>query len=382
MCKKKKLVSVLLTAGLLLSLMPLSVMATDSPDSAGVADSVVAGSQSPSVDNSATGSQSPSVDNSATGSQSPSVDNSATGSQSPSVDNSATGSQSPSVDNSATGTTTTKPSTGTTTTTTTTASSTGTTTGTGTSTAAAAGTSSTSDTATTAAVNAVNNVLGNALKDSSADAAKVLSTLTTQVTKEQLQIAMQSDATALQNVKTLEDKYAKEQNITVAEPTVSAEAKEQVKGTITVVGAALNADANETVQLSLAVPSTLEEINTNLYKNSVQLDLSLFVGGAAKSELDVPVTITMPIPAGVEKDNLVILHYHDGNAPETLATSVNGDTVTFTVTGFSTFVFANTVNTATTAPKTSDTGIWMFLIALVAGMGVVAYGVYRFRKVR
>jgi hypothetical protein len=241
--------------------------------------------------------------------------------------------------------------------------------------------------------------------DSTADPDTVLNTLTTSVSKADLQNAMQTNPDIRKDVKALEDNYAAANNITVSAPSISTEAQKQISGAVSVVGAAFNAKAGESVQLALTVPSTLVNIDTNAYANSVQLDLSLLIGGAAKSNLDVPVSVTMPIPTGVSAQNLVVLHAHDGNAPEALATSVNADgTVTFTVTGFSTFIFANTTetktsntetttqttdnntasqgNTVVTSPKTADTDMMRFVLILAAGMGAAAYGMYSFKKVR
>lgn len=64
--------------------------------------------------------------------------------------------------------------------------------------------------------------------------------------------------------------------------------------------------------------------------------------GAADTEnLKVPVRITMPVPAGIEASDLQILHYHNDGTIETIWPYISGNTASFTLTSFSTFVFVN-----------------------------------------
>ena len=71
---------------------------------------------------------------------------------------------------------------------------------------------------------------------------------------------------------------------------------------------------------------------------SVQLDVSLVHNSAKVHELEVPITVTMPIPSGLQASRLVVLHYRTDGTVETVSLKMNGDgTVTFTVDGFSTF---------------------------------------------
>ena len=100
----------------------------------------------------------------------------------------------------------------------------------------------------------------------------------------------------------------------------------------------------------------------------------------------MPITITMPIPTGVNLANLRILHYHEGSTTGELvnySVSADGKYITFTVDSFSTFVFANEiVSTGTnptpvvTSPKTGDNGmVWM-----TAALGLVLAGAVALRK--
>ena len=195
------------------------------------------------------------------------------------------------------------------------------------------------DTTITAA--AVGNALDAAL--ASGDVATAVETLKTDIPLTSMRTAMQTDSTVLNKVAEVEKAYAEAKGIKVTK-NVSAEAAKYVDSSkISMVGAALNADAGN-VSLSLSEPETKVKIPANRYENSVQLDLKLFNDNTSKSELEFPITITMPIPAGISVNRLTILHYHQDGSEEIIRPRVNADnTITFTVTKFSTFVFANTI---------------------------------------
>ena len=115
-------------------------------------------------------------------------------------------------------------------------------------------------------------------------------------------------------------------------------------GNVKVVGAALNATANnDTVQLTINKTDANSEIliDSDKYKNTVQLNIELKVNNTKLSVLDVPITITMPIPHGIDPSKLEILHFSNNGTYETIIPKINGDgTCTFTVTHFSQFIFA------------------------------------------
>ena len=151
---------------------------------------------------------------------------------------------------------------------------------------------------------------------------------------------------------------------------------------VEVVGLAINAIGTESVELTFAKPDK-EVTVPEEYKKGVQLDISLLIDENTVEELAVPVTITMPIPAGVEKENLVILHYHGtATTPDVIVPTVNTDgTMTFIVSGFSTFVVTNEVDDTTAetpapeAPKTGDASTTTFvcsLLLLAAGVVLVS----------
>lgn len=203
---------------------------------------------------------------------------------------------------------------------------------------------------------------------------------------------MQEDATVRNQVSDIEAAYNNTMNITT-NAVVLGDAQ-NIATSISVVGAGLNAkDANTTVELTVAVPDEEATVPEG-YENGVQLDISLYVGSTAKSNLDVPVAITMNVPAGVSTSDLVILHYHTAT-PTEITPFVNGDgTITFAVDGFSTFVFANKVSTpdsgsiiygsapapdttgttttsttSTTSPKTGETTGIVAICAIMAMAG-------------
>ena len=148
---------------------------------------------------------------------------------------------------------------------------------------------------------------------------------------------------------------------------------------VEVVGVAINGAGAQSVELSFAEPEEKVTVPEK-YENSVQLDISLLIDNYAVENLAVPVTITMQIPTGVAKENLVILHYHgDATEPVVIVPTVNEDgTMTFIVDGFSTFVVANQVVEGTVtpeAPKTGDastTAVVWSLLFLAAGVVLVS----------
>lgn len=229
----------------------------------------------------------------------------------------------------------------------------------------------------------VDGVVGDA--NDYADAKEGLEHLVENTTKEELKTAMQTDVNVRGEIAELEEKYKAQEGITVIPPIVSMEAEEFIDvDKITMVGAALNAAAGEEVKLAISVPVTPEKLDSK-YENPVQLDIELFCGGNSVSELTVPITITLPIPMGVNIHNLRILHYHEHAGVKSIeqvqySVDTANQTITFTVDGFSTFVFANEVvqNTPVnpgigivtpTSPKTGVNG----MMWIAAGMMAVAF---------
>ncbi|MBQ9766230.1 MAG: N-acetylmuramoyl-L-alanine amidase family protein [Lachnospiraceae bacterium] len=155
---------------------------------------------------------------------------------------------------------------------------------------------------------------------------------------------MTKDTEVRDKIKDIEDSYAESKNITVEAPAVT---HPKVDGEVKVVGAGLNANEGKKVKLTIdkIEAEDKKDIDRRLYKNTVQMNISLKEEDEKISgELKVPVTITMPVPTGVDVAKMIILHYLSDGTVETIIPINNGDsTVSFSVTSFSTFVFANIV---------------------------------------
>ncbi len=155
--------------------------------------------------------------------------------------------------------------------------------------------------------------------------------------------AMQTDKDTLEKVAALEAEFAAANNITVQPPEVTHSGIDADK--IRVVGTGINAVSGSAVRLDFSQVSDEKEINEKLYENVVQVSITLKNGEeTVTGPLKCPVTITMLPPAGVDLARLVILHYHSDGTVETLYPAKNADgTITFSVTSFSDFVFADLV---------------------------------------
>ena len=130
---------------------------------------------------------------------------------------------------------------------------------------------------------------------------------------------------------------------------IISEAFGSVDEDASIVGAILNAEENiSEVKLVLGNPETadikdekFEQFNTDA---SVLFSMTMEGVGNASS-LDIPVKITLPVPANVQDlSKLVVMHYHDGNEDGerlqyTLSTDAGGKAyVTFILSGFSDFL--------------------------------------------
>lgn len=199
---------------------------------------------------------------------------------------------------------------------------------------------------TTRTATDINSTIKDALNESTT-AESALAIVKKDISKSALKTAMQTDSETLQQVNELEKRYTQEKNISVQAPEVSEDAASYVDAQkIAMVGAGLNAAEGSNVQLTVGIPQKQEYISDKHYKNTVQLAIELKNNDTSVHELAVPITITMPIPAGLDANRLAILHYHENGSVESVTLKNNGDgTVTFTVTDFSTFVFAEKAET-------------------------------------
>lgn len=174
---------------------------------------------------------------------------------------------------------------------------------------------------------------------SSNSAAEAVAIIRQNTSKNALSTAMQTSSEVLEQIKTLEQKYLTESNVTVSKSVSDQAAALGVDTSkISMIGAAFNANPNGTVSLAISVPETKVAVPTG-YKDGVQLDIKLNGASSSDGTLEMPITITMPAPAGIDLSKLTLWHYHGDNR-EAVVFKSNGDgTITFTVTSFSVFLF-------------------------------------------
>lgn len=172
---------------------------------------------------------------------------------------------------------------------------------------------------------------------------------------EELATNMQTDANVLSQIKGLEESYKQATGITV-EQNVSEEVQRHGVdlSRVSIVGAAFNAQPNSTVSLNIDFPD-VPVVPPEGYLDAIQLDIKLNNLGNSISSLEMPITITMPVPAEVEPAKLILWHYHLGDRTQ-INFKDNGDgTITFTVTDFSVFVFTKEkTNTQTGSDSTAN----------------------------
>lgn len=166
-----------------------------------------------------------------------------------------------------------------------------------------------------------------------------------------LRTAMQTNSDTRATVEAIE----KMSGITVAND-VSEDVKAYIDtANIKVLGAALNADDGvSNVGLKITKEADVATLDSK-YKNAIPLGITLTNVSTAASGLAVPVTITIPVPRGIDISKLVILHMNaDSTVNENFSNGngysydLNSRTITFTVTHFSTFIFAEADDTSTT----------------------------------
>lgn len=98
-------------------------------------------------------------------------------------------------------------------------------------------------------------------------------------------------------------------------------------------------------------------ITKTSFTKGIVLDLGLQGAGINEGDtLGIPATVTMPILAGIDAAKLAILHINsDSKTYETLPVRLNSDgTISFTVTHFSYFAFAETEQTKPVDPAQSS----------------------------
>lgn len=190
---------------------------------------------------------------------------------------------------------------------------------------------------------------------SSNSAAEAVAIIRQNTSKNALSTAMQTSSEVLEQIKTLEQKYLTESNVTVSKSVSDQAAALGVDTSkVSMVGAAFNANPNSTVSLDISVPETKVSVPTG-YKDGVQLDIKLNGASSPDGTLEMPITITMPAPAGVDLNKLSLWHYHGDNREAVVFKNNNDGTITFTVTSFSVFLFTEE-KTGDNQPSGGQTG--------------------------
>jgi hypothetical protein len=189
------------------------------------------------------------------------------------------------------------------------------------------------------------------LKDDYADSAA----------KEALRESIQASAEAQNSVQKIEEAYNTAKNIRVEKTSgldsISA-------NDVSIIGAGFaTGNTDSTITLNVGKPGDYE-VKDSVYTNIVAFDMSLVETDSAGQtvdnnklhELDIPVTITLPVPDGMDVALLKILHFKSDGSMEVITPAVikDGKFVKFTITSFSTFAFAE--KTETTVSEEEDTG--------------------------
>lgn len=147
----------------------------------------------------------------------------------------------------------------------------------------------------------------------------------------------------------LEEDYASEKNIIKKEPTVEPAVAGSINGTVKVIGAGFNVADGNSVQLVIGEKAGAGITVNSSYSKAVQLNICLKETAAGtghvsevSGDLRMPVTITMPVPTGIDASRLVILHDKDGDgtSDETMPYFLSEGKVTLTLTHCSNFAFA------------------------------------------
>lgn len=197
----------------------------------------------------------------------------------------------------------------------------------------------------------LNKIYNEADETKKAEIAKALRDGLKETDTATLRTAMQTNSDTRATVEAIE----KMSGITVAND-VSEDVKAYIDtANIKVLGAALNADDGvSNVGLKITKEADVATLDSK-YKNAIPLGITLTNVSTAASGLAVPVTITIPVPRGIDISKLVILHMNaDGTVNENFSNGngysydFNSRTITFTVTHFSTFIFAEADDTSTT----------------------------------
>ena len=183
-----------------------------------------------------------------------------------------------------------------------------------------------------------------------------------------LKASLQTSDAALEAMGKIENEYKDAKGINVL-PATSDVAKIPASQ-IEMTGAALNV-SNGTVQLNVKdqTENGSDLINTDIYTNIIAFDMSVnsSEGIDFSKELEVPVTISMPIPSGMNTSVMVILHYRADGTEELITPRIENGKAIFAITHFSTFAFAEKKDSS------SNAGLGNTFSKADAVAGVTAY---------
>lgn len=165
-----------------------------------------------------------------------------------------------------------------------------------------------------------------------------------------LKTSLQTSDEALASMAKIEDEYKESKGINVLPSTSDVDKIPADK--IEMTGAALNVSKGS-VQLNVrdSKDNGSGIINTDIYTNIIAFDMSVesSEGIDFSKELEVPVTISMPIPSGMNTSVMVILHYRADGTEELITPRIENGNAIFAITHFSTFAFAEKKDSANTA---------------------------------
>lgn len=182
---------------------------------------------------------------------------------------------------------------------------------------------------------------------------------------ERLKDIVSDNAETAEKLSKLESAYVGKANVTVEDPAKDMEnvtAVKEVLGvsedeakTMDVSGAGLNAEPGQTIGLSVKPADNEAEIDKK-YTNAKQLDIELTAKtgeGAEETvkDLTAPVTIVMPIPSGVIRSKLYILHFNEDGTCELIRPVFKNNTMIFTVSHFSLFAFVELADSEVVDPE-------------------------------
>ncbi len=172
----------------------------------------------------------------------------------------------------------------------------------------------------------------------------------------------------VEEIRNMENQYMRQNNITVSWNVESKLSKIIKSSSISVTGAGLNAAANSALTLEFKTPAKQERINSAVYKNAIQIDIKLNNGDTEMEDLSVPVTIIMDAPTGLNRNKLVILHFDKSGKYELIRPTFTSDgKMMFSVTHFSTFVFAESDK----SPKTGENGNAWSIVMIMSGLALL-----------